>query len=219
MAGTSGTRDRLAAHEARRARRGAVTDPAIVLEAAARFLAVRSRSVAETRRRLLHLGYGTEVTVEVLDRLGRMGYLDDGAFARAWVESRDRSRPRGETALRQELLRKGVEDAVIRTTLADRAAGRGDSMPGVAPSNPAPDRGRETHAEPGSVDRDAAQRLLARKAASLGREPDLRKRRQRAYGLLARHGFDPGTCRDVSLLVLDATAEEDDGAGDEEDVG
>ena len=33
--------------------------------------------------------------------------LDDEAFARAWVESRDRARPRGERALRAELRQKG----------------------------------------------------------------------------------------------------------------
>ena len=33
--------------------------------------------------------------------------LDDEAFARAWVESRDRARPRGERAIRQELGSEG----------------------------------------------------------------------------------------------------------------
>ena len=41
----------------RRERRAAVDDPAVVLEAAARFLEVRSRSVAEVRRRLTSNGY------------------------------------------------------------------------------------------------------------------------------------------------------------------
>jgi hypothetical protein len=41
----------------------------------------------------------------------------------------------------------------------------------------------------------AARRLLERHARSLGAVPDARRRRQRAYGLLARSGFDPDTCR------------------------
>ena len=41
----------------RRERRAAVDDPAVVLEAAARFLEARSRSVAEVRRRLTGAGY------------------------------------------------------------------------------------------------------------------------------------------------------------------
>ena len=216
MTGPTGSRDRRAALEARRARRAEVTDPAIVMEAAAQFLAVRSRSVAETRRRLLHLGYGEAVTDEVLDRLGRMGYLDDQAFARAWLESRDRSRPRGETALRQELVRKGLDDAVVRSALSDRAAGRIDPVLGRALHVAQVD---DPDAEaPRAVDRAAARRLLDRKAASFSREPDPRKRRQKAYALLARNGFDPGTCRDLSLQVLGAPAHEDDPEAGEHDT-
>ncbi|MEX1335313.1 MAG: regulatory protein RecX, partial [Candidatus Limnocylindrales bacterium] len=100
--------ERREAAAARRARRAAVTDPDAVMEAAAAFLAVRSRSVDETRKRLVHLGYPATLVEEVLERLVRLGYLDDAAFARAWVESRDRARPRGAVALRRELQRKGV---------------------------------------------------------------------------------------------------------------
>ena len=71
-------------------------------------------------------------------------------------------------------------------------------------------------ARPGSVDRDAARRLLARKAASLGRDPDPRRRRQKAYGLLARNGFDPGICRDVSLTILDGPAADDGETGEDD---
>ena len=85
--------ERRARADARRAERAEVDDPAVVLEAAAAFLAVRQRSVDETRRRLRHLGYPVEPIEVVLDRLLAFGYLDDEAFARAWVESRDRARP------------------------------------------------------------------------------------------------------------------------------
>ena len=67
------------------------------MEAAAAFLAVRPRSVGEMRRRLRHLGYPAAlVTDEVVERLIELGYLDDrGLRPTAWVESRDRARPRG----------------------------------------------------------------------------------------------------------------------------
>ena len=93
----------------RRARRAAVDDPAVVLEAAARFLEARSRSVDEVRRRLASAGYRPELIDGAIDRLTELGMLDDEAFARQWVESRDRARPRGERALRDELRRKGIE--------------------------------------------------------------------------------------------------------------
>ena len=62
----------------------------------------------------------------------------------------------------------------------------------------------------GDPDRDAAVALLERRRASLEREPDPRKRRQKAYALLARNGFDPGTCREVSSGVLNQGGFADD---------
>ncbi len=106
----------------RRARRAAVDDPAVVLEAAARFLEVRPRSVAEVRRRLRDAGYRPELVEGAVERMLTLGYLDDAAFARTWVESRDRARPRGARALRDELRRKGVAPADIEAALAVREA-------------------------------------------------------------------------------------------------
>ena len=51
--------------------------------------------------------YPAELVEGALDRLLELGVLDDRAFASAWVESSDRARPRGETALRRELISRG----------------------------------------------------------------------------------------------------------------
>ena len=107
----------------RRERRAAVDDPAVVLEAAARFLEVRSRSVAEVRRRLTTNGYRPGSVDGAITRMTELGMLDDAAFAQAWVESRDRSRPRGERAIRVELGQKGLDKTVIDEVLALRRAG------------------------------------------------------------------------------------------------
>jgi RecX, third three-helix domain len=53
-------------------------------------------------------------------------------------------------------------------------------------------------------DEDAARRLLQRHASALGRVTDPRARRQRAYALLARHGFGPDICRQVASAWLEA---------------
>ena len=78
----------------RQARRAEIDDPQVVLEAAARFLEVRSRSVVEVRRRLGRAGYRAELVEGAIIRLTELGMLDDEAFGRAWIESRDRARPR-----------------------------------------------------------------------------------------------------------------------------
>jgi regulatory protein len=164
----------------RRAARAAIDDPQVVLEAAARFLETRSRSVAEVRRRLTTAGYRADLVDGAIIRLTDLGILDDEAFARAWVESRDRARPRGERAIREELRLKGVDRGTVDVVLLERRV--------AAPDDAIPDRA-------------AAERLLAKHERSLARVLDPRQRRQRAYALLARNGFDPETCRDVAATV------------------
>ena len=104
----------------RRERRAQVEDPAVVLEAAARFLEPRARSVTEVRRRLTGAGYRNDLVEGAITRMLELGMLDDEAFARAWVESRDRARPRGERAIRQELGLKGVDRPTIDLVLSER---------------------------------------------------------------------------------------------------
>jgi regulatory protein len=175
-------------HQERRERRAEIDDPAVVLEAAARFLEVRSRSVAEVRRRLTSAGYQSSLVEGAVTRLLELGLLDDEAFARAWVESRDRARPRGERAIRQELGLKGVD----RTTIDLVLSARREAAAGM------PSDDGEVAMSP---DQAAAERLLARNARSLARVADPRQRRQRAYALLARNGFDPEVCRTVAAHV------------------
>jgi regulatory protein len=194
----------------RRARRAGIEDPAEVLTAAARFLEARPRSTDEVRHRLREAGYRDELVEAALLRLTELGFLDDAGFARTWVESRDRARPRGVRALRDELRRLGVAAADIEGALAAReavAAGGDPDDPRLVPGD-----GERAASE--ASDAAAAALLLARKGASLMREPDLRKRRARAYALLARAGFDPGTAGQASATWLQAagTAPLDDEA-------
>ena len=197
MAGTRAPRESFAE---KRERRAAVDDPAVVLEAAARFLEVRSRSVSEVRRRLGGAGYRIDLVEGAIARMTELGMLDDEVFARAWVESRDRARPRGERAIREELRLKGIDRETVDVVLGERRDRAGE--PGSAA-----DDGEDV--APASADRTAAERLLAKNARALARVADPRKRRQRAYALLARHGFDPETCRDVAATLADAP---DDGS-------
>ncbi len=176
----------------RRERRAAVDDPQVVLEAAGRFLEARSRSVGEVRRRLGSAGYRPDLVEGAIAKLIEFGVLDDEAFARAWVESRDRARPRGERAIREELRIKGIDRGTADLVLAERreaAVEAGEDGSGVTP------------------DRVAAERLLAKHRRALERVADPRQRRQRAYALLARNGFDPETCREVAATLATTEAE------------
>ena len=149
------------------------------MEAAGAFLAVRSRSVSETNKRLLQLGYPEPLVEHVVTRLIEMNYLDDEQFARAWVESRDRARPKGELGLRRELALKGVPREIVDSVMAEREESAAGENPELG----------------------AARALLARRHAALTREADFNRRRQKAYALLARNGFDPEICRSVAASV------------------
>lgn len=175
-------------YQERRERRSQIDDPEIVLNVAARYLEARSRSVHEVRAYLTTKGYQAELVESAIDRLVRAGLLDDERFARAWLESRDRAHPRGEQILRRELAQKGIERELVDALLMERAQatdeneGQGDGL----------DDGSA------SADLAAARRLLDRRGSALRRIDDPRLRRQRAYALLARNGFDPEVCRTAS---------------------
>jgi len=87
------------------------------VESASRFLGHRPRSIAEVRRNLVGKEFDPGVIDVALERLTRLGYLDDPAFARYWIQSRTQFKPLGISALRFELRQKGVPDAVIQTAL------------------------------------------------------------------------------------------------------
>lgn len=86
---------------------------------ALRFLSYRPRSEAEVRRYLRDKGVTPAVEEEIIERLTRAKLLDDVAFARYWVENRERFKPRGVRMLRYELRQKGVDDKTIAQALAD----------------------------------------------------------------------------------------------------
>jgi regulatory protein len=87
---------------------------------AVRFLSYRPRSVAEVRRYLARPehGYSAEVVEATLARLAEQGYLNDEEFARFWVDNRQRFRPKGSQALRQELRQRGLDGESIEGALA-----------------------------------------------------------------------------------------------------
>jgi regulatory protein len=184
----------------RRARKAEVDDPAVVLEAAAVFLEPRARSVEEVRRRLTGAGYRSELVERAITRMLELGMLDDDSFARAWVESRDRARPRGDRALRQELAVKGVDRATVDLVLSERR----EAIAGIPTDD----------GETVTPDQLAADRLITRNARSLARIADPRQRRQRAYALLARNGFDPDICR-IAAARVEGPDEPFDGDADQ----
>ncbi len=96
------------------ARRGRRADPMTI---ALRFLASRSRSEVEVRRRLISRGVESEEIDGVLERLRGLGYVNDAEFAAAVIRARTERRARGRRLVAEELEAKGVSADVAASAI------------------------------------------------------------------------------------------------------
>lgn len=143
-----------------------------------RLLTARARSRAELADKLTQRGYGEPVVNRVLDRLTKVGLVDDEDFAEQWVRSRHLYAGKGKRALASELRRKGVDDEVITSTLADIDAG---------------------------AERDRAEQLVRDRLRreKLDDEPGTElKVKRRLVGMLARRGYSQSMALDVVTVEL-----------------
>ncbi len=134
------------------------------------------RSRAELRGRLAARQVPDALAERLLDRFEEVGLVDDQAFARAWVQSRQPGKGLARRALAQELRRKGVDDEVARTALDEV-----DPEDEVAAARSLVRRRLRTV---GGLDRDRAVRRLT--------------------GMLARKGYPAGICYRVVREELEA---------------
>lgn len=149
-------------------------DAAAVLEAAARSLSGAPRSKRSLVERLIAAGYPEEHVITATDRLETVGIIDDERLARSLVESRDRSRQRGDRALAEELRRRGVPDEIAVRVLAERSdEAEGEPL-------------REGEQTPLSAEERAAYAAAAKVRLRGG---DARAEVQRVAQALARRGF------------------------------
>ena len=91
------------------------------VEAALKLLAMGPRSEHDLRDRLKNRRqFATEAVEHAVRRMRELGYLNDAAFARLYVEARQAS-PRSKRALTFELQRKGVDKRHVETALEEHS--------------------------------------------------------------------------------------------------
>ncbi len=147
----------------------------------------QARSRSELAGKLAKKNVPEALATRLLDRFEEVGLVDDEAFARAWVQSRQPGKGLARRALAQELRRKGVDDEVARTAL--------DEVD--------PDDEVETAR--------ALVRRRLRTVATLDRDVKVR----RLTGMLARKGYPAGVCFRVVREELDRLGEETDDLHDQ----
>ena len=144
------------------------------------------RSRSELSGKLAKKGVPDEVATRLLDRFEEVGLVDDEAFARAWVQSRQPGKGLARRALAQELRRKGVDDETA----------------GIALDEVDPDDEVET-----------ARTLVRRKLRTVTRlDRDVAVRR--LSGMLARKGYPAGVCFRVVREELERHGHEVDDLGE-----
>lgn len=84
---------------------------------ALRLLSYRPRSIREIKQRLTKTNADTNTINRVIANLIDQNMLNDQEFARWWVEQRVKFRPRGNYALTQELVQKGLDREIIDSVL------------------------------------------------------------------------------------------------------
>ncbi|MBO8127280.1 MAG: regulatory protein RecX [Firmicutes bacterium] len=89
------------------------------LEAAWRLISYRPRSRRELADRLARKGFEPDLVEEVLAHLAGLGEVDDLAFSRLWVKSREATKPMGRFRLQCELREKEVSPQIIEEALAE----------------------------------------------------------------------------------------------------
>lgn len=89
------------------------------LENVYRYLAIRNRSEKEIRDYLTKKKAEPEIVEHIVELLKKQNFLDDEAFARGWVRQRAQFRPKGKTALKFELVQKGISSEMIEKVLAE----------------------------------------------------------------------------------------------------
>lgn len=129
----------------------------------------QARSRSELAGKLAKKQVPAEIATRLLDRFEEVGLIDDAAFARDWVESRQAGKGLARRALAAELRRKGVGQEVIA-----------EAVESVEPDD----------------EMAAARVLVQRKLPSLDRFDDVTKIR-RLTGMLARKGYSSGVAFQV----------------------
>jgi regulatory protein len=88
-----------------------------VYQLALNYISYRMRSVKEVKTYLLDKGYSRAAILESIQKLKEENYLDDRAYALAYVRSRKSLTLKGPVVIRQELIQKGISDDILEQAL------------------------------------------------------------------------------------------------------
>jgi regulatory protein len=167
-------------------------DPEVVARAIAlRQLTVAPRTRAQLAEAMRRRDVPDDVVEKVLDRFEEVQLVDDGEFARQWVQTRHLGRGLARRALSHELRQRGVDEETRREAV--EVIGYEEEL-------------------------EAARELVRRRWASM-RGDDPARRARRLAGMLARKGYPAGIAYRAIREVTGENGVDPDGDGVDPDDG
>jgi regulatory protein len=133
------------------------------------YLNRRERTVAEVRARLEKAECPAEEIDAAIAELLEFGNLDDGRYARVFIEDKRNLESWGTERIQRGLLERGVEREVVAAELAAAAEAQGSDL-------------------------DRALELVTRRFPAPSEDPRVR---ERAFGMLVRKGYDSEVAGDA----------------------
>lgn len=127
------------------------------------YLSYRPRSEKELREYLAKKQAEPQVIERIIDQLKQMKFLNDLEFAKGWVRSRAKYKPRSLRTIRMELKQKGIANELIEEVLMNQESGVSDKT---------------------------LAKVLLEKKKKWYENMDKDERLQKAGGFLARKGFN-----------------------------
>ena len=128
-------------------------------QVALRFIAYKPRTTAEVRKRLRESKFSDSAIEHTISHFTQTGLINDGQYARDWVDERQAFHPRSARQMDFELRRKGVSPEDIEAALAEVS------------------------------EDDQMAYLLASQKINRYKDLDFTEFRNRLSGMLARRGF------------------------------
>lgn len=145
------------------------------------YLTYQMRSEEEVRKKLRDAEFGEAVIQEAIQKLVRLGFLNDAEFSRAFVETKKNTMKKGPRAIQQELKRKGIDEKTQQQALGEF------------------DEGEQLQ---------LAYELAEKKQRQESRKTPMQQK-QKIQDLLLRKGYSFGII-EQAIAKLDFTMEEDD---------
>ena len=90
---------------------------------ALRFLSFRPRSEKELRTNLKGKHATNEIIEKIIIKLKEKRFINDEEFAKGWIESRLRFKPRSLRLIKLELRQKGIADEIIESGIMNQELG------------------------------------------------------------------------------------------------